>query len=97
MIFSFPTLDFDLCMMIFHSILRISVKSYLKSQLNMLFLPSEKQEYLVQLFKLVSRLWMVNHQALDATELENNVLGMCVVIFFVSLSTRHSGSDFLKI
>ncbi|CAB3978428.1 mediator of RNA polymerase II transcription subunit 16 isoform X1 [Paramuricea clavata] len=38
--------------------------------------PIEKQEYLVQLFKLVSRLWLVNQQTLDATELENNVSDM---------------------
>ena len=36
---------------------------------------SEKHEYLVNLFKLVSKLLMVNQQMLDISELENNISG----------------------
>ncbi|XP_046840537.1 mediator of RNA polymerase II transcription subunit 16-like isoform X2 [Xenia sp. Carnegie-2017] len=35
--------------------------------------PIEKQDYIVQLFKLMSKLWMVNHQKLDVADLEKNV------------------------
>ena len=38
--------------------------------------PIEKHEYLVNLFKLVSKLWMVNQQMLDISELENNISDM---------------------
>ncbi|XP_028400327.1 mediator of RNA polymerase II transcription subunit 16-like [Dendronephthya gigantea] len=33
----------------------------------------EKHEYVVQLFKLVSRLWLCNHQKVDIGEIENSV------------------------
>jgi hypothetical protein len=35
----------------------------------------EKQEYLVHLFKLVSKLWIVNQQTLDVSEFETNISG----------------------
>jgi hypothetical protein len=43
----------------------------------------EKQEYLVHLFKLVSKLWIVNQQTLDVSEFETNISGK---LNFVTMS-----------